>query len=80
MALATASTPPSLPDPLRLRRRLGLQGVAFGLLLLTVFAASLYGGIAADRRQNLRLEAGRRAASAARRLPLSSHERAEVGN
>lgn len=80
MALATASTPPSLPDPLRLRRRLGLQGVAFGLLLLTVFAASLYGGIAAERRQNLRLEAGRLAASAASQLPLISHELAEVGN
>ena len=57
MALATASTPQSWPDPLQLRRRLVLQGAAFALLLLSAFSAALYWGIAAERRQSLRAEA-----------------------
>jgi signal transduction histidine kinase len=69
-----------LADPLRLRRRLGLQGAAFGLLLLSAFAATLYFGIAAERRQNLRAEAAQLAAAAASQLPLISHEVQEVGN
>lgn len=80
MASATASTPPTWPDPLRLRRRLARQGVAFGLLLLSVFSAALYWGIAAERRQNLRAEAGQLAAAAAAQLPLISHEAQEPGN
>ena len=78
--MATASTPPSLPDPLRLRRRLGLQGIGFGLLLLAAFASAVYWGIAAERRQNLRAEASQLAAAAATQLPLISHEQQEVGN
>ncbi len=69
-----------MPDPLRLRRRLGLQGAAFGLLLLSAFAAALYWGIAAERRQNLRAEVAQLAAAAASQLPLISHEVQEVGN
>ncbi|MEY4298614.1 MAG: hypothetical protein RLZZ423_1793 [Cyanobacteriota bacterium] len=78
--MATASTPPSLPDPLRLRRRLGLQGLGFGLLLLSAFASAVYWGIAAERRQNLRAQASQMAAAAATQLPLISHELQEVGN
>jgi len=80
MALATASTPPSWPDPLQLRRRLVLQGAAFALLLLSAFSAALYWGIAAERRQSLRAEALQLAAAAAGQLPLISHEVQEVGN
>ena len=78
--MATVSTPPSLPDPLQLRRRLGLQGIGFGLLLLAAFASAVYWGIAAERRQNLRAEASQLAAAAATQLPLISHEQQEVGN
>lgn len=78
--MAIASTPATLTDPLRLRRRLGLQGAAFGLLLLAVFSAAVYAGMAAERRQNLRAEARQLAASAAAQLPLISHEVQEVGN
>jgi signal transduction histidine kinase len=78
--LATASIQPLPPDPLRLRRRLGLQGVGFGLLLLTAFAAAVYWGIAAERRQNLRVEVSQLAAAAAAQLPLISHEIQEEGN
>ena len=78
--MVTASTPPSPPDPLRLRRRLGLQGIGFGLLLLVAFASAVYWGIAAERRQNLRAEARQLAAAAATQLPLISHEQQEVGN
>ncbi|MFM8259883.1 MAG: sensor histidine kinase [Vulcanococcus sp.] len=46
--MAIASTPATLTGPLRLRRRLGVQGAAFGLLLLGVFSAAV----------TLRLEAG----------------------
>jgi signal transduction histidine kinase len=78
--LAIASTPATLTDPLRLRRRLGLQGAAFGLLLLAVFSAAVYWGMAAERRENLRAEARQLAASAAAQLPLISHEVQEIGN
>ena len=78
--MATASIPPFPPDPLRLRRRLGLQGAGFGLLLLTAFAAAVYWGIAAERRQNLRGEVSQLAAAAAAQLPLVSHEIQEEGN
>jgi len=78
--LAIASTQPSLPDPLQLRRRLGLQGIGFGLLLLVAFASAVYWGIAAERRQNLRGEARQLAAAAATQLPLISHEQQEEGN
>ncbi|MFM7313172.1 MAG: sensor histidine kinase [Cyanobium sp.] len=78
--MATASTPPSLPDPLRLRRRLGLQGIGFGLLLLVAFASAVYWGIAGEWHQNRRAEARQLAATAATQLPLISHELQEVGN
>ena len=78
--MAIASTPATLTDPLRLRRRLGVQGSAFGLLLLAVFSAAVYWGIAAERRENLRAEARQLAASAAAQLPLISHEAHEEGN
>lgn len=78
--MATASTQPSLPDPLQLRRRLGLQGIGFGLLLLGAFASAVYWGIAAERRQNLQAETRQLAAAAATQLPLISHEQQEVGN
>ena len=80
MASAIASTPPSWSDPLQLRRRLARQGVVFGLLLLSVFSAALYWGIATERRQNLRAEAAQLAATAAAQLPLISHESQEPGN
>ena len=50
------------------------------MLLLSAFAAALYWGIAAERRQNLRAEAAQLAAAAASQLPLISHEVQEVGN
>ena len=78
--MAIASTPATLTDPLRLRRRLGVQGTVFGLLLLSVFSAAVYWGIAAERRENLRAEARQLAAGAAAQLPLISHEVQEVGN
>lgn len=57
-----------------------MQGAAFGLLLLGVFSAAVYWGMAAERRENLRAEARQLAASAAAQLPLISHEVQEVGN
>ena len=54
--------------------------MAFGLLLLSVFSAALYWGIATERRQNLRVEAAQLAATAAAQLPLISHEWQEPGN
>lgn len=78
--MATASIPPFPPDPLRLRRRLGLQGAGFGLLLLAAFAAAVYWGIAVERRQSLRGEVSQLAAAAAAQLPLVSHEIQEEGN
>ena len=79
-ASATASTPAPSPDPLRLKRRLGFQGAGFALLLLGAFAAAVYGGIAAQRQEDLRGELRQLAASAASQLPLIAHEAHEVGN
>lgn len=79
-ASATASTPAPSPDPLRLKRRLGLQGAGFALLLLGAFAAAVYGGIAAQRQEDLRGELRQLAASAASQLPLIAHEAHEVSN
>jgi len=72
--MATASTPPLPPDPLRLRRRLSLQGGGFALLLLAAFSGSLYWGIALQRAEDQRKELRRIAASAAAQLPLILHE------
>ena len=78
--MATASTPAPSPDPLHLRRRLGLQGLGFALLLLTAFAAAVYWGIAGERQEDLRAETRQLAATAAAQLPLISHEFSEDGN
>jgi signal transduction histidine kinase len=78
MAMATASTPPLPPDPLRLRRRLSLQGGGFALLLLAAFSGSLYWGIALQRVEDQRKELRRIAASAAAQLPLILHESREA--
>ena len=68
------------PDPLRLRRLLGVQGLGFALLLLTAFAAAVYWGIAGERQESLRAETRQLAATAASQLPLISHEFSEDGN
>ena len=68
------------PDPLRLRRLLGVQGLGFALLLLTAFAAAVYWGIAGARQESLRAETRQLAATAAAQLPLISHEFSEDGN
>ena len=65
---------------MRLKRRLGLQGSGFALLVLGAFAAAVYGGIAAQRQEDLRGELSQLAASAASQLPLIAHEAHEVGN
>lgn len=78
--MATASTPQPCTDPLRLRRRLGVQGAGFALLLLSAFAAAVYWGIAGERQEDLRAEARQLAATAASQLPLISHEFSEEGN
>jgi signal transduction histidine kinase len=78
--LATGSTPAPSTDPLRLKQRLGLQGAGFALVLLGTFAAAVYGGIAAQRQEDLRGELRQLAASAASQLPLIAHEAHEVGN
>lgn len=78
MDSATASIPPLPPDPLRLRRRLLLQGGGFSLLLLLAFSASLYGGIARQRDEDQRLELRQLAAAAASQLPLILHEARET--
>ena len=77
MALATGSTPPLLPDPLQLKRRLVLQGGGFVVLLLTAFSGSLYWGIALQRAEDQRSELRQLAASAAAQLPLIAHETRE---
>lgn len=74
MALATGSTPPLPADPLRLRRRLALQGGGFALVLLAAFSSSLYWGIALQRAEDQRTELRQLAASAAAQLPLIAHE------
>jgi signal transduction histidine kinase len=76
--LATASTPPLPPDPLRLRRRLGLQGGGFALLLLVAFSGSLYWAVAQQRVDDQRSELRQLAASAAAQLPLVLHETREA--
>jgi signal transduction histidine kinase len=76
--MATASTPPLPPDPLRLRRRLSLQGGGFALLLLVAFSGSLYWGIALQREEDQRKELRRIGASAAAQLPLILHEAREA--
>jgi signal transduction histidine kinase len=78
MASATGSIPPLPPDPLRLRRRLALQGGGFALLLLVAFSSSLYGGIASQRAEDQRTELRQLAASAAAQLPLIAHETREA--
>ncbi|MFN7677831.1 MAG: sensor histidine kinase [Cyanobacteriota bacterium] len=75
--MATASTPPLPPDPLRLKRRLALQGAGFALLLLVAFSGSLYWGIAVWRVEDQRTELRQLAASAAAQLPLIAHETRE---
>ena len=76
--MATASTPPLPPDPLRLRRRLSLQGGGFALLLLAAFSGSLYWGIALQRLEDQHKELRRIAASAAPQHPLILHEAREA--
>ena len=80
MALATASTPPLPPDPLRLRRRLGLQGGGFALLLLAAFSGSLAWGVTEQRREDQRNELRQLAVSAAAQLALVLHETRETAN
>jgi signal transduction histidine kinase len=77
MASATGSIPPLPPDPLRLRRRLALQGGGFALLLLAAFSTTLYWGIASQRAEDQRTELRQLAASAAAQLPLIVHETRE---
>jgi hypothetical protein len=72
--------PAPSPDPLRLRRRLGLQGASFALLLLVSFSGAVYLGMAFEERQSLRANARELAASAAAQLPLIAHEFGEAGN
>lgn len=76
--MATASTPPLPPDPLRLRRRLSLQGGGFALLLLAAFSGSLYWGIAHQRLEDQHKDVRRIAASAAAQHPLILHEAREA--
>lgn len=78
MALATGLIPPLPPDPLRLRRRLALQGGGFALLLLAAFSATLYWGITQQRAEDQRGELRQLAATAAAQLPLIAHETGEA--
>lgn len=78
MATATGSTPGLPPDPLRLKRRLMLQGGGFALLLLLAFSGSLYWGIALQRGEDQRSELRQLAATAAAQLPLIAHETREA--
>lgn len=77
MALATGLIPPLPPDPLRLRRRLAMQGGGFALVLLAAFSGSLYWGFRAQRAEDQRGELRQLAASAAAQLPLIAHETRE---
>ena len=72
--------PAPSPDPLRLRRRLGLQGASFALLLLISFSGAVYFGMAIEERQSLRANARELAATASAQLPLIAHEFGEAGN
>ena len=78
MATGTGSTPALPPDPLRLKRRLLLQGGGFALLLLLAFSGSLYWVIALQRGEDQRSELHQLAATAAAQLPLIAHETHEV--
>lgn len=78
MAFVTGSLPPLPPDPLRLRRRLALQGGGFALLLLAAFSTTLYGGISQQVAEDQRGELRQLAASAAAQLPLIAHETGEA--
>ena len=73
--MATGSLP---PDPLRLKRRLVLQGGGFALLLLCAFAGSLYWKVAQQRREDQRTELRQLLAAAASQLPLIAHETSEA--
>lgn len=73
--MATGSLP---PDPLRLKRRLALQGGGFALLLLSAFAGSLYWKVALQRQDDLRTELRQLMAAAASQLPLIAHETSEA--
>ena len=73
--MATGSLP---PDPLRLKRRLALQGGGFALVLLSAFAGSLYWKVALQRQEDLRTELRQLMAAAASQLPLIAHETAEA--
>ncbi len=55
-----------------------LQGGGFALLLLLAFSASLYWGIALQRREDQRSELRQLAATAAAQLPLIAHETREA--
>ncbi|MEB3335170.1 MAG: HAMP domain-containing sensor histidine kinase [Cyanobacteriota bacterium] len=76
--MATGSIPPLPPDPLRLRRRLALQGGGFALVLLAAFSGSLYWGFQVQRLEDQRGELRQLAASAAAQLPLIAHETREA--
>lgn len=78
MATGTGSTPALPPDPLRLKRRLLLQGGGFALVLLLAFSGSLYWGIALQRGEDQRSELRQLAATAAAQLPLIAHETQEA--
>ena len=73
--MATGSLP---SDPLRLKRRLFLQGGGFALLLLGAFAGSLYGKVALQRQEDQRTELRQLMATATGQLPLIAHEMKEA--
>lgn len=66
------------PDPLRLKRRLVLQGGGFALLLLCAFAGSLYWKVALQRQVDQRTELRQLMAAATSQLPLIAHETNEA--
>ncbi len=66
------------PDPLRLKRRLVLQGGGFALLLLCAFAGSLYWKVAQQRQIDQRTELRQLMAAATSQLPLIAHETSEA--
>lgn len=78
--MAIASTPPTAPDPLRLRPRLLARGGGFALLLLLAFAGAMYWGIAADREEDLHHRVEQLATVASGQLPLLVHEFHEQSN
>jgi signal transduction histidine kinase len=66
------------PDPLRLKRRLVLQGGGFALLLLCAFAGSVYWKVAQQRHVDQRTELQQLMAAATSQLPLIAHETSEA--